>query len=208
MTVPVDVNTHTLSGTLFKDAAHRALTTGPDSPPTKYRFKFRMGTRKVFRQGNDVRTRMTWFTVKFEVPAAGLDYYKDLLKANTRVFVTGEQLTDEEDSEAGRRYWHFIKATAVQLLQAPPVAPESTSDDESEHEYEHVASNSPRQPAHQERPPARSEMPPAPRPERQAPERTIAPSRAPMRQQERRPVRGPREIPEMADRTHFDPNSW
>lgn len=119
MTAINDTNTHTLSGFLKEDAQFQAPSKDDANP--MFRCRFRIGCRKSYRVGNDVRTRVTWFNIKFSASEVGHAYYQDKLKKGARVLIVGEQLVDEEDGPAGRRYWQFIRAQTVNVLVEAPV---------------------------------------------------------------------------------------
>lgn len=175
MTAINDTNTHTLSGFLKEDA--QFLAPSQDDANQNFRCRFRIGCRKSYRVGNDVRTRVTWFNIKFSASEGGHAYYQDKLKKGARVLIVGEQLVDEEDGPAGRRYWQFIRAHTVNVLVEAPV-------------------EAPSAPAPQE-PKAQAAPPPEPSRQRQAPPEPRA--QAPRPQHTSRPTQLRPSRPSRAD---------
>ncbi|KZC41136.1 hypothetical protein RHOFW510R12_00730 [Rhodanobacter sp. FW510-R12] len=157
MTAINDTNTHTLSGVLKEDAQFQAPS--PDDANPTVRCRFRIGCRKSYRAGRDIRSRVTWFNVKFSTAEGGLAYFQEKLKKGARVLIVGEQLVDEEDGPAGRRYWQFIRAHTVNVLVEAPV--------------EEAQAQAP------EEPKAQAAPPPEPSRQRQAPPEPRAPAPRP-----------------------------
>ncbi|WP_199039772.1 MULTISPECIES: hypothetical protein [unclassified Dyella] len=207
MSVIQDTNIHTVSGTVWEDAQFKGFPEG-SATPTSYRFRLRIGSRKLYRRGNDLRSRMTWFNIKFEVPADGFPYYRDKLKKDARILVSGEQLVDEDDGPAGRRYWHFIRATTINVLvEASVTAGEGTQEpaqQEPAQQSQQPVQHAPVQKEPQQR------MPPPPRQSAQGPEqplKTSAPSFADAKDDSATKNRH-KHMPENAFETHFTARNW
>ena len=207
MTMIIDTNTHTISGLLKDDAQHRLFDQNPDRPPT-YRFKFRIGCRKTYRSGNDVNSRLTWFNVKFDVAVSGFSYFEERLKKGARILIVGEQLVDEEDGPAGRRYWQFIRASTINILVDAPV---EVSANEPQQHTPKPASPQPAA-APRETPPAatRENRPPPPAQSRSNPRSTLRPSRpsAADAKEDDATRRRAANLPSTAFQTHLDPAVW
>ncbi|UJJ60428.1 hypothetical protein [Rhodanobacter denitrificans] len=202
MTAINDTNTHTISGVLKEDA--QFLAPSPDDVNPMVRCRFRIGCRKSYRVGRDVRTRVTWFNVKFSASEGGHTYFEERLKKGARVLIVGEQLVDEEDGPAGRRYWQFIRAHTVNVLVEAPTE-------------EEVKPPVPQEPKAEAAPPPepslqRQASPPEPRAQAQRPQHTGR--RAPLRPSRPSHADGKDDeatrkraacLPADAFDTHFDP---
>lgn len=203
MTAINDTNTHTLSGVLKEDA--QFLAPSPDDANPMVRCRFRIGCRKSYRVGRDVRTRVTWFNVKFSASEGGHAYFEEKLKKGARVLIVGEQLVDEEDGPAGRRYWQFIRAHTVNVLVEAPVE-EAKPPVPQEPKAE--AAPPPEPPRQRPAPPEPRAQ--APRPQhagKQTPLRPSRPSRADGKDDQATRNRASC-IPENGFETHFEPVNW
>lgn len=202
MSVIQDTNIHTVSGTVWEDAQYKAFPEG-SATPTSYRFKLRIGSRKLYRRGNDLRSRMTWFNIKFEVPADGFPYYRDKLKKDARILVSGEQLVDEDDGPAGRRYWHFIRATTINVLVEASVTADAAPQEPAP-EAQQPVQQAPVQTERQQR------MPPPPRQSAQGPEQQLKPSTPSFAdaKDDAATKNRQKDMPEDAFETHFTARNW
>lgn len=111
------VNTHTVSGLLAADAEISELNY-PRGGKKVFRFQFRIGCDRMSRRADGSPEKKTsWFRIQFEGHEQAKNFYEARLKKGAEVLLVGEQLINQVTDDVGTRYFHFLKAKTIQIIQ-------------------------------------------------------------------------------------------